>query len=85
MSHGCQEQEKLLNDMKLAKVLTHILALLLSIMLSTYFEALDLVISAIKGRFDQAGYKMYINLQEILLKASNGYDYSNELQTVTDF
>ena len=82
MSHGCQEQEKLLNDMKLAKVLTHILTLLLSIMLSTYFEALDL---AIKGKFDQAGYKMYINLQEILLKASNGYDYSNELQTVTDF
>lgn len=28
---------------------------------------------------------MYINLQEILLKAANGHDYSTELQTVTDF
>ena len=28
---------------------------------------------------------MYVNLQEILLKAANGHDYSNELQTVTDF
>ena len=45
MSHSCQEQEKLLNDMKLVKVLPHILTLLLSIMLSTYFEALDLVIN----------------------------------------
>lgn len=28
---------------------------------------------------------MYVNLQEILLKAANKQDYSNELQTVTDF
>ena len=28
----------------------------------TYFEALDLVISTIKDRFDQEDYKMYANL-----------------------
>ena len=28
---------------------------------------------------------MYINLQEVLLKASNRHDYSNKFQTVTDF
>ena len=49
------------------------------------FEALDLVINAIQDRFDQPGYKMCKNLQEILLKAANGHDYSTEIQTVTDF
>jgi len=51
----------------------------------SYFEVLDLFISAIKDRFDQPGYKMYKNLQEVLLNASRGKEYSNELQTVTGF
>ena len=34
-----------------------------------YYEALDLIISCIKDRFDQIGYKSYRNLQDLLLKA----------------
>ena len=50
-----------------------------------YFEGLDLVVNAIKDRFEQPGYVMYKNLQEILLKCVHGQDYSDKLQTVTDF
>ena len=35
-----------------------------------YYEALDLVITGIKQRFDQPGYKIYKHLQELLLKAA---------------
>ena len=37
-----------------------------------YFEALDLVIPSIQERFDQPGYVVYRNLEELLLKAANG-------------
>jgi len=50
-----------------------------------YFEVLDLVINAIKDRFDQPGYEMYKNLQEVLLKASHCEEYSSKLQTVMGF
>ena len=50
-----------------------------------YFEGLGLIVNAIKDRFEQPGYVMYKNLKEILLKCVHGQDYSDELQTVTDF
>jgi len=50
-----------------------------------YFEALDLVISAINSRFDQPGYQTYKNLQELLLQAAHGQDYHKEFEYVVDF
>ena len=50
-----------------------------------YFEALDLVISAINNRFDQPGYQTYRNLQELLLKAARGQDFHKEFEYVVDF
>lgn len=52
-----------------------------------YFEALDLVIECIKDRFDQPGYKIYRNLQDLLLKAtaSDFDNYKEEFQFVTTF
>ena len=50
-----------------------------------YFEALDLAISSIQERFDQPGYVIYQNLEELLLKAASGRDYSSELQYVIGF
>lgn len=50
-----------------------------------YFEALDLVISAINSRFDQPGYQTYKNLQELLLQAACGQDYHKEFEYVVDF
>ena len=34
-----------------------------------YYEALDLVLNCMKDRFNQPGYRIYRNLQELLLKA----------------
>lgn len=50
-----------------------------------YFEALDLVISGIQDRFNQPGYILYQNLEELLVKAANKKDYSAELQHVLSF
>ena len=50
-----------------------------------YYEALDLVIQAIKSRFDQPGYSIYCNLQDVLIKAARGQEYVNELDTICDF
>ena len=48
-----------------------------------YYEALDLILNAIQARFDQPGFKMYRNLQDLLLKAVKGDDYRECLNHVT--
>ena len=47
-----------------------------------YFEALDLIVQAIKDRFDQPGYRVYHCLESLLLKASKEEDFSEELKQV---
>ena len=49
-----------------------------------YFEAIDLVTNAIKNRFEQPGYQVYKNLQELLLKAAHGHDCNKEFKAVVD-
>ena len=51
----------------------------------TYYEALDLVTSGIKERFDQPGYKLYSNVEALLVKAAKKEKYDEEFQFVTDF
>jgi len=51
----------------------------------SYFEALDLVIMAIKERFDQPGFKVYCNLQELVTKAAKGEKYDKEYDFVVSF
>uniref|UniRef100_A0A1X7UYM0 Uncharacterized protein n=1 Tax=Amphimedon queenslandica TaxID=400682 RepID=A0A1X7UYM0_AMPQE len=51
----------------------------------SYFEALDLVIEAIKKRFDQPGYQIYQNLQELLMKCVTRQCYDLEFQNVCKF
>jgi len=50
-----------------------------------YFEALDLVVCGIKGHFDQPGYKVYFNLEEVLVKVVRKDNYDEELQYVVDY
>ena len=50
-----------------------------------YYEAVDNAISTIKDRFNQPGYIMYCNLQNLLMKTANQQDFHTELQKVTDF
>ena len=49
------------------------------------YEALDLVITDINERFDQHGYKMYENLENLLLKAVKQESYDEYLTAVTEF
>ena len=48
-----------------------------------YYEGLDLIVNCIRNHFDQPGYKVYRNLQELLLKASTKSDYEEEYAFVT--
>ena len=49
-----------------------------------YYEALDLVIQAVTDRFDQPGYNVYRNLQELFMKACRGEEYEEQLVAVLD-
>ena len=49
-----------------------------------YYKSLDFVLQAITDRFDQPGYRVYLNLQELLLKACKGETYEDQLETVLD-
>lgn len=50
-----------------------------------YFEALDLAINCIKDRMDQPGYRLYVNLENLLLKTVSGQNYETELDSVCNF
>ena len=50
-----------------------------------YYEAHDLIVNTIQARFDQPGFKMYRNLQDLLLKAVKGDDYTECLNHATVF
>ena len=49
-----------------------------------YYESLDLIVQSIKDRFDQPGYKVYRSLEDLVLKAANKLDFSEELASVKD-
>ncbi len=49
----------------------------------TYFEAIDLIINAIKDRFNQPGFQIYRNLQDLLLLALNGKNWESSFASVT--
>ena len=46
-----------------------------------YYEALDFV-QAVSDRFDQPGYRVYQNMQELLLMACKGHTYQDQLEAV---
>ena len=49
-----------------------------------YYEALDNAISCLKDRFNQPGYNVYCNLENILIKASIQEDFKEPLKAVFD-
>ena len=51
---------------------------------AVYFEALDLVIEAIKDCFDQPGYAIYRNLEELLVKGAAGEEFGDEKKQVCE-
>ena len=37
-----------------------------------YFEAINLITNAVKDRFNQPGFELYCNLEDLLLRAFSG-------------
>jgi Domain of unknown function (DUF4371)/hAT family C-terminal dimerisation region len=50
-----------------------------------YFNSIDTVVNCIEDRFNQRDYKIYAHLEDLLIKAGNGKDYDEELDTVLAF
>ena len=50
-----------------------------------YFEAIDLVVNCITDRFQQPGYNVYRNLEQLLLKACQKEDITSEFDYVCSF
>ena len=50
-----------------------------------YFEVYDQTVNGIKERFNQTDYRIYVNLQELILKAFSKEDFSKELEAVKEF
>ena len=50
-----------------------------------YYEALDLVTEAIMERFNQPGYKVYRNLEDLILKTCREQECEEELDFVCSF
>ena len=43
-----------------------------------YFEAVDLIVQSITKRFNQPGYKVYLQLENLLIKAAKKENYDSE-------
>ena len=50
-----------------------------------YYEALDLVTMGITNRFDQPGYKVYRNIEDLILKVCQRKQYDEELDFVCSY
>ena len=50
-----------------------------------YFEAIDLAMNSIKGCFNQEGFKVYSNIEQLLLKTSIGKVYQKEIEFACDY
>ena len=49
-----------------------------------YFESLDCIISAIRDRFGQEDYRIYVQLENLLLKAAKGDNFIKEYDAVME-
>lgn len=49
-----------------------------------YFECIDSIVNCIQQRFDQPGYKIYQQMEQLLLNAIGGQDYSSPLVKVSE-
>ena len=47
-----------------------------------YFEAIDVIVSSIKERFEQPGFKIFTEVEQLLLKSISKKPAEDELQTV---
>ena len=50
-----------------------------------YYEAIDMIVTYITDRFDQPGYRVYSEVEQLLLKACKKDDFDSELKSVCSF
>ena len=50
-----------------------------------YYEAIDNIANGLKDRFEQPGYKVYCNLEQLWTKACQGKDFEEEFQIICSF
>lgn len=50
-----------------------------------YFEAIDLTVSSIKGRYDNKDFNLHLQVEQLLLKCVTKSEYESEFVTVTEF
>jgi hypothetical protein len=50
-----------------------------------YFEVIDLAVNSITSRFDQSDFRIYSNIEELLIKAASGENYETEFSIVCEF
>ena len=50
-----------------------------------YYEAIDNIVNGLRNRFEQPGYKVYCNLEQLLTKACQGKDFEEEFQFICTF
>ena len=50
-----------------------------------YFNALDMVICGIQTHFNQPGYKLYVQLEHLRLKAANKEEFEEEFKLINNF
>ena len=49
-----------------------------------YFEALDLIVNCIEGRFDQPGYRIYQSIESLLIKVCKREEWKSDLEVVSN-
>ena len=50
-----------------------------------YYQAIYTIVGTIRDRFDQDGYKTYLNLENLLLKTIRNESFWQEFDSVTNF
>ena len=50
-----------------------------------YYEAIDLITTGIRSRFDQPGYQMYANIENLLVKCCTGDSFDEEFRKINEF
>ncbi len=75
MSQFYQGRGRLLLVTKIALVLDITLVPLKEYFRQNFFECLDTIVSCIRDRFDQPGYRVLKNLEDLILKAVRNEEY----------
>ena len=50
-----------------------------------YFEVFDLAVATITSRFDQPGYKVYSNIEQLFVKACSNEAYEQNFAFIAEF